>query len=364
MTNQPTNESSSPLASNMSEEVLVRKRKKKNIRRKKRLRAALIVIIVLAIIAAIAAFATNSLIRTGEQNLHQTPDDIQTAEDAVSYDEGKTIQHNGHTYVLNENMVSVCVIGYDRRETDTSGHAGQADAVMVMALDTETGKATAIGIPRDSMVEVGEYVGEAFLGMDTMQLCLAFSYGDGGTTSCEYTTAIAQRVLYNMPIAYYYALDMSGVGVMANAIDGVALTALQTIPSTGIVEGESTVLFGDNALKYVQWRDTNELNSSLDRQARQTQFVKAYAAQALGSAQGNVGTLLDLFNVASSYSTTNLGASEFTYLASCMVSSGITSLDVVTLSGEMKSGDLYAEFTLDKDAVYQTVLDVYYTQVD
>ena len=68
-------------------------------------------------------------------------------------------------------MVSICVIGFDRTAPAEVGEkAGQADAVLVMALDTETGEATAIGLPRDSMVEVGEFVGDAFIGLDKMQL--------------------------------------------------------------------------------------------------------------------------------------------------------------------------------------------------
>ena len=47
-----------------------------------------------------------------------------------------------------------------------------------------------------------------------------------------------------------------------------------------------------------------------------------------------------------------------------MLSSGITSLNVTTLPGEMQQGEKYAEYYLDKNAVYETVLDVYYRQVD
>mgnify|MGYP007110378430 FL=1 len=47
-----------------------------------------------------------------------------------------------------------------------------------------------------------------------------------------------------------------------------------------------------------------------------------------------------------------------------MLSSGITNLNVTTLSGEMQHGEKYAEYYLDKNSVYETVLDVYYRQVD
>ena len=354
-------------AASQNLEVLIRKRKRSHSKRKKRIRVALVVLVVVALVGGGTAWGVMSTIKAGEGAIHEASqaEDIQTAENAVAYDEGKTVKYNGHTYALNENMVSICIIGFDRTAPAEVGEkAGQADAVMVMALDTKTGEATAIGLPRDSMVEVGEFVGSAFIGLDKMQLCLAYSYGDGRETSCQYTTTVASRVLYNMPISYYFALDLSGVGPLNDAIGGVALTPLQSIPNTGIVEGQDTVLFGNNALRYVQWRDTSVLTSSLDRQARQVQYIKAFAAQALSMAQGNVGTLLDLFNTANGYSITNLGVSEFSYLATSVLSSGITSLNVTTLPGEMQQGEKYAEYYLDKNAVYETVLDVYYRQVD
>ena len=75
-------------------------------------------------------------------------------------------------------------------------------------------------------------------------------------------------------------------------------------------------------------------------------------------------SIIDLFNTARDYSITNLGLNEFSYLASTAVGSGITSLDVVTLQGQAAQGENHMEFYLDQSSVYQTVLDVYYTQID
>lgn len=354
-----------PLSST-SDEVLIRKKRRRNKKRRRALRIAAIVCAVLVVVIGASAFAIWNAVRSGEEALHQTADasDIQTADNSVTYDEGRTVQYNGHTYALNENIVSVVVMGYDQRSEDqVEGRAGQADAVMVLALDTSTGKATAIGVPRDSMVDVTKAVGSAYLGQGKMQLCLAFSYGDGAETSAEYVTTAVSRVLYNMPMSYYLALDMQGVGPLNDAIGGVVIDPLQTIPGTDIVEGNETILFGDDALKYVQWRDTSELTSPLDRQARQVQYVKGFASKVLTQAKGNVGALLDLFNTAGDYSVTNLGLNEFSYLASAMVGHGISSLDVVTLQGQAQQGEKYMEYYLDQDSVYQTVLDVYYKQV-
>jgi anionic cell wall polymer biosynthesis LytR-Cps2A-Psr (LCP) family protein len=364
MTNSPTDSTNSDAPA--VQDTLIRKRKRRK-RKRKGLRVAGLVLIILLLIGGLTVWIVLSMMRSGETAIRGGTGDtpVATGEDAVSYDEGKTVIYNGHTYALNENMVSLVFIGFDRFASAERGEpAGQADAVMVIALDTQTGETTAIGIPRDSMVDVSEFVGDAFIGQDTMQLCLSYSYGDGRERSCENTVTAVSRILYNMPVTYYFALNESGIAYLNDAAGGVPITPLQTIPGTNIVEGERIVLFGNNAYRYVQWRDTSALNSSLDRQARQIQYVKTFASQTLQLSEGSLGVLLDLFNITADYSVTNLGANEFSYLASAMLTNNVTSLDMITLDGEMVQGEIYAEYYLDKKAVYETVLAVYYHRVD
>ena len=83
------------------------------------------------------------------------------------------------------------------------------------------------------------------------------------------------------------------------------------------------------------------------------------------------GTISDLYNTASDYSQTNLTLGNATYLGSLLLSKGITDFESYTLQGEMKaSADavlpdvVHAEFYPDEDNLMQTVLDVFYTQLD
>ncbi|MEG0096062.1 MAG: LCP family protein [Raoultibacter sp.] len=347
------------------QEIIIRKKR----RRKKRLKHPVLLGVVCAIVLAVGvtAAALAITISTGGKNLQAYENvQVEAPQEALKKDGGQTVAYGGHTYQLNKNMVSIMFVGFDRTTFAEAGEkAGQADAIVVMAFDTATGKVTALSIPRDAMVPVDTYTPEgAFVSQQTMQVCLAYHYGDGAQTSCEHTAAAVSRMLYSMPLNYYFALDETGVGPMADAIDGVPLTALQSIPGTQIVAGEDVLLFGDSAFKYVQYRDTSVLNSSLDRQARQVQFIQSFAKKSLGLAQGSVNKLLDLYAVAADYSVTNLGISEFSFLASSVISNGVTGVSMETLPGTLAQGEKYAEYTLDKTGVYQTVLNTYYTQID
>ena len=346
---------------------LTKVRKKTHNRLKRRLKISAIVVAVIAVLAGGAVGIVWALMGQGGAAMREAAqaEDLAVAEDASTEDEGQTVTYNGQTYRYNENIVSIVVIGTDLGwSTTAEGNAGQADAIMVVALDTETGSMRAIGIPRETMVDVDEHVGSAFIGQDKMQLSLAYNFGDGYATSSENVVRAVSRILYNMPMTYYFTIQMDGVAVLNDAVGGVTVTPLASIPGTRIQEGVPITLLGSNAQRYVQYRDTSYLESSSDRQARQTQYLQAFFSQALATAQGNPLSLVELYRAVQQYSTTNLGIGEFTFLASEVVHSGLSNLTVTTLQGTQQKGPQFVEFYPDEANVYQTVLDTFYTPVD
>lgn len=324
------------------------------------LRVLVVALVLLAAGTAGAAVMLNRSITRGRQAFEES------MEKAVE-DKGSTVEYEGKSYRLNEDMVSVAFIGFDNRTTNASSGndaAGQSDTVIVVALDTKTGKATGIVIPRDSMVAVDTYIDGMYNGQHTMQICLQYSYGGTSEQSSELVAQCASRVLYGMPIDYYFTLNVEGVGPLNDAVGGVTLVPVQSVPSVGISEGVETTLYGKTAERYVQYRDTSSLASSLDRQARQMSYLKAFSSKVLQNASSDPGALLSLYQTALEYTWTNLGFDQFSYLVSEMLAHGMTSFNVVSLDGEMAQGESHAEFYLDQDSVYRTVLETYYTPVE
>lgn len=325
------------------------------------LRWVLIVLLVLVVLLAGAAVAALSYlhgaVQAGEESITQTIEEAKVKTPTIT----NVLRYKGVSYAPNESMVSIAFIGFDGND---SHGAGQADTVIVISLNTEDGSISAISIPRDSMVEVNEFLAGDFLGQETMQLCLAYSYGDGTYGSSRNVADLASRILYDIPVAYYFTLDLSGIGPLNDSIGGVTLTPLETIPNTSIEAGVPTTLWDLEARRYVQWRSADDITSSLARQDRQIQYLQAFATQVIEAAKGNPAVLLDLYNTAVQYSYTNLSFEEFSYLVTAMTSTGFSSVSVRTLPGEMVQGSRYAEFYLDKEGVRQAVLDTYYHVVD
>lgn len=349
-TEWPSIDEAAPQRRRRSEESI------KRIKRRRRIRTLLIVLLVIGAVAAAGWGFVDHSVNQGKKKIEEKTEKVIKAK-------GDTITYNGKKYELNKHMATVAFIGFDGRDNDDGTQKGQSDTVMVVALNTDTGEARGIVIPRDSMVAVDTYSNGSFAGQVTEQLCLQFAYGTDGDNSSALTAAAASRVLDNIPVDYYYTLNIEGVAPINDSIGGVTLVPTQTVPGTAVVEGQETTLFGTSAEKYVQWRDTTELTSSLDRTARQVSYMQAFAGKMLNSAKSNPAVLINLYQTMGDYTWTNLGLDEFSYLATTMLEHGLTSFDVVTLQGTMQQGDTFAEFYLDQDNVKQTIVDTFYHPV-
>ena len=285
----------------------------------------------------------------------------------------ETIQYNGHTYIYDKNKVAFAFIGVDREEIGQSngeiGSAGQADTDIIGVVDTQTGQVSVITIPRDTMVDIDLYSASGiFLRTEEMQICLSYAYGDGGESSCKNVTTAMSRILGNVPIEKYFALDLDGIAPLNDAVGGVTLTSLYDFPSDGVKKGDEITIRGDFAQTYVRRRNVDNIEASLNRTERQTQYVKAYVQQLRSAVVNDFSVITSLYNTAMDYSQTNIALNDVTYLATVILSNGVSEYNQYTLKGEMKpssttSEDVFAEYYVDEDAVMEVVVNCFYKQV-
>ena len=333
--------------------------------KKKKKKALLIILLIFFIILAGIAGAFIYLQYNGQKNLMDYNDaNINSIDEAITQNDGKVVYYNGKTYYLNENITSIACLGVDKYDLgiygEKIGTAGQSDTNMVLAIDTQTGKVTVITIPRDLMIDVNAYtVSGEYAGVRNMQICLAYAYGDGKHTSCLNAVQSIQRVLFGMPVNSYISLDMEGIGPINDSVGGVSVVSPETIGQ--FTAGKSVKLFGNDAVDFVQMRG-DDVNASLRRMQRQMAYVKAFASSAVSNARRDFGIITRLYNTATKYSCTNVDLSAVTYLATTLMSKGVSGLETVSVPGEMKMGTKYAEFYMDARATYEMILDVFYNE--
>lgn len=285
-------------------------------------------------------------------------------------EEGKYVVYNGKRYCYNENVINILCMGLDRSLNETSeeniGANGQADVLVLAALDSETGRLSLINVSRETMVDVKKYnVNGQYLGTEEMQICLSYAYGDGKETSCLNTMDSVSRLMYGTPIHAYAAIDLDSISVLNDAVGGVTLTLMEDFSrwDSSMVKGATIKLNGRQAHKYVRSRDVYNLESNNLRMNRQKQYLMAFLQTALAATKEDINVPLTLYQTASDYMVTDIGTSEVTYLVSLVLKHGISATEMKTVPGEVTQGEVHAEFIPDDQGLYELMIDVFYKEV-
>ena len=341
------------------------------------LRVFLVLFLVLAIVAAAGAGTLYFLRERGKKALlaHKAVEGVEiTAPDsAVVADGGRTVTYNGKTYERDDDVISILCMGVDRSEAREAmadklriGEQGQADTLFVACINVSNGKITMINISRDSMVAVDKYnVDGEYVGVEDLQICTAFAYGNGKDTSCQNVSKSVSRLLYGIPMDAYGSIDIPAIGVLNDAVGGVPVTILEDMTDIdpAMTKGATITLTGEQARKYVRTREHVNADANNARMQRQRHYVTSFIRKVLEAARSNLSVVFSLYQAASSYMTTNLDASEVIYLTSLVMTRDFTSQNIVTVPGEAVMGEQYAEYYVDQDALYEIILDVYYNEV-
>ena len=294
--------------------------------------------------------------------------------DTKVIDNGNYIFYNGHNYRYKDSMTSILFMGVDKDELGTVnnvvGTGGQADALYLIAIDTDNGVTTTFQISRNAMVDIDLYnTAGDFIRTENNQICLSYAYGDGKETSAENTVRSVRRLFYGLPVAQSYtALDISGISALNDSIGGVTVTSPVTYKddSNKVVynEGQTYELHGKDAENFVRLRNHKSDNYNDNRMARQKAYFNAFIDKTVTMTKSDITTPVAIYNSAKPYMTTNLSVSKVSYLATDLLRKGITSADIQKVPGKDKEGKNYVEYKVDNKKFFKMIVDTFYVQAD
>lgn len=334
--------------------------------KKKKILIGILIFFLCLIIGLISAFFI--LRYLGKQAMLDYNDLNISVPEGVDYeDNGRVVYYKGHTYQFNENIASVLFMGIDNRKLKdeaTPGTAGQADALYLFTYNALNGQIKVLSLNRDTMTDIGRYdANGTYYDTTTSQLCLAYAYGDGKSLSAENQVTAVERLLYNVPIHAYYAINLDAIKILNDDIGGVTLTPEYTFGS--FVKGQQVTIKGDMAEEFVRHRDTRLLDDNLRRMACQRLYINSFANQIVPAIKNDFQIPIKLYQHSSQQTVTNIKTSILTYLASSLATN-YSGLNMTTTSGTYVDvpSDAAAEFKVKKKKLFETVLDFYYTKID
>ncbi len=198
-------------------------------------------------------------------------------------DEG-IVEWNGNRYRKKPALTLILLAGIDKDGTEAPSprvnyrNGGQADFLMLLAIDHGEKQIHQLQIDRDTMSQVtvlGVYGNET--GTRELQICLAHSFGARPEDNARYTVRAVRTLLNDLEIDGYYMVDYSAVPLMTDLVDGVPVTIAEDMTAVNPEwhKGHTITLTGPAAETFVRTRKTVGSGTNAERMNRQAIYMQA-----------------------------------------------------------------------------------------
>lgn len=284
------------------------------------------------------------------------------------------IRYDGRTYAYNTNLLTFLVLGIDSMDKVHEGEdgisGGQSDAMFFLILDPDNKEIKIVAINRNAMTDIDVYNEEGiYVGTGEAQICLQHGFGDGLEQSCERTVKTVRNLFHELPINGYISINMGAIPTVNDTVGGVTLKVMYSLPAAGqyrsLRKGETVTLTGDDAYWYTQHRDINVDWSANERLERQLQYLIEFVPALQERVKEDPKSIASIYSALSPYMVTDIGLNEAVYLGNEAAQYSFDSANIYQMKGESiigRSG--FEEFIYDEDALYDLIIDVFYTEVD
>ena len=212
---------------------------------------------------------------------YQYPE-IREAGNQAFMDEG-IVEWNGERYRKKPALTTLLVAGIDKDGTENASprvnyrNGGQADFLMLLAIDHGEKQIHQLQIDRDTMAEVmvlGVYGNET--GTRELQICLAHSFGARAEDNARYTVRAVRTLLNDLEIDGYYMVDYSAVPLLTDLVDGVPVTIAEDMTPINPewYKGHTITLKGSDAETFVRTRKSIGSGTNAERMNRQAVYMR------------------------------------------------------------------------------------------
>ena len=280
---------------------------------------------------------------------------------------GKTLDYQGQTYRLRKRITTILIMGIDKWEDESIGDdayrlGGQSDFIAVVVIDDENRTVSLLHIDRNTMARVtvlnllGQEIGER-----TAQICLAYSYGNGGAVSGKLAQKTCSAFLLDTPIDYYYAVNLDGIQVLNDLSGGIEVTLEDdfTAYDPEMTYGKTLVLEGKQAEYYLRGRynvGDGRNDSRMKRQKAYLDMLKDVLKQRI---EEDASFILDLFDALAPYTNTDMKRGLILNITNKAGQYEFLLRQEIEGRGQLgESG--YEEFYADMDSLQEVVISCFY----
>lgn len=277
------------------------------------------------------------------------------------------LDYNGARYRLKTRLTTILLAGIDHAAQDAPlsmdhRNGGQADFLLLLAMDDAAKTITPIQIDRDTMTEITilNVLGEVS-GARNAQICLSHSFGDGAQYSCELMASAVETLLMGTPVKHYFALNMDGIAAFNDAIGGVEVTLRDDFSffDPEMTAGKTMVLRGEQAHAFVRQRLAMDNKTNAARQLRQQDYLQSAQRVLAERLKKNNRFILELRSLLDAYAVTDMADGRLLNYTKAALDYEV--LPIQTLPGAHSVGETgYVEFHVDEDALLELVVSTFF----
>ena len=281
----------------------------------------------------------------------------------VSQANDNTVYFDGKQYEYNYNLKNILFLGIDNESEiklkNNPGTGGQADCIMILSIDGEKKTSRILQISRDSMTDVDIYDTQgAYYTTINAQLATQYAYGNTASTSGWAMKKTVGELLYDLPIYGYITLDIAGIPLLNNYVGGVTITIPEdyTEINPTFVKGNTITLDGEQAEKYVRYRDTSAKGSNQLRMRRQVHYIPALVDEIRNYVGNSEKKAEEITSLLEPYLITDLSSDDISELTDY-------TWDVKQVSyvpGKVVPGEKYEEFHINEKKLQEMIINLFY----
>lgn len=276
------------------------------------------------------------------------------------------LAYRGEEFKVGSYIETYLLVGTDNADSGNSDvqikrfyNHTQADFIMLLCVDDDSRRITALQINRDTMTDVpwldvlGRYGGTAY-----RQIALAYNSGSGGTDSLKNTADAVSLLLFGIPIDHSVAFSMAGINTLNDLVGGVTVHIEDdlTPADSTLKKGSTVTLRGDQAEHFIRARQVLENDTNAARMSRHREYLNAFAESAKSASSSDHQFFLRSADKLSPYMVTEMTTDDLLHLTDHIQNYGIESIRFP--DGELRTGEYY-EFYPDTDSLWHIVSDVF-----
>ena len=276
----------------------------------------------------------------------------------------ESLEYNGTEYVLRDNLETMLFLGldaYGEETLDSYNNNKQADFLLLVVIDNANSSYTALQINRDTMTEMS-VLGVAGSPIDTVtgQIALAHTYGNGKEVSCRNVADAVSDLLLHVNVNHYVSATMEAVPVYHDYIGGVEVEVLDDF--TGIddslVKGQTVLLTGEQALRYVRSRQGLEDSSNIHRMERQRQYLRALYEKSKQTSAEKADFVSGAASSITNYIVTDCSSTRLQTMMNKILTYQFNG--ILELEGNSVAGERFMEFYPTEDSILKAVTTLFY----